>query len=200
MKIPTSFSAAAWAVAALLPLSVAASINETAVMPMQIRLAYAGPTAMYVSWNTYSQISHPTVRFGRFSWALDRTASSDVSVTYPTSTTYNNHVKITGLEPGTKYYYLPEYSNTTIPYSFTTSRVAGDQTPFTVAYVADLGLIGPDGLSTTVGVGAANPLGPHDHTTIQILEQNMPLFDFLWHCKFYFKLSQHVLIYTSFSW
>ncbi len=152
MKIPTSFSAAAWAVAALLPLSVAASINETAVMPMQIRLAYAGPTAMYVSWNTYSQISHPTVRFGRFSWALDRTASSDVSVTYPTSTTYNNHVKITGLEPG------------------------------------------------TVGVGAANPLGPHDHTTIQILEQNMPLFDFLWHCKFYFKLSQHVLIYTSFSW
>ena len=184
MKVPTLFSAAAWAVAALLPLSAFAKINETAVAPMQIRLAYAGSNAMYVSWNTYSHISHPTVRFGRFSWALDRTASSDVSVTYPTSTTYNNHVKITGLEPNTKYYYLPEYSTTNTPYSFTTSRAAGDQSPFTVAYVADLGLIGPDGLSTKVGAGAANPLGPHDHTTIQILEENMPLFDFLWHGKF----------------
>jgi acid phosphatase type 7 len=52
-----------------------------------------------------------------------------------------------------------------------TARAAGDETPFTVVIVVDLGLTGADGLSTCVGPygGAANPLGPHDLNTIQSL-------------------------------
>lgn len=72
---------------------------------MQHRLAYAGDTGMHVSWNTYSQLSKPTVRYGTSPHNLNMEASSNISVTYQTSTTYNNHVKITGLEPDTLYYY-----------------------------------------------------------------------------------------------
>ncbi|KAF8717619.1 hypothetical protein AX14_012095 [Amanita brunnescens Koide BX004] len=181
MKIPAPFLAAGWAVVAFLPFPVSAATDGSSVVPMQLRLAYAGPTGMVVSWNTYSHLSRPTIRYGRSPRALEHTASSSVSVTYPTSTTFNNHVKITGLQPNTRYYYLPEHSNTSVPYTFTTSRVAGDHTPYRVAYVADLGLMGPDGLTTHVGTGAANPLGPNDKNTVQSLEQNVPQFDFLWH-------------------
>ncbi|KAM6493398.1 Metallo-dependent phosphatase-like protein [Amanita muscaria] len=148
---------------------------------MQLRLAYAGPTGMVVSWNTFSKLSRPTVRYGREPKALAHTAFSTVSVTYPTSLTYNNHVKLTGLQPNTQYYYLPEFSNSTVPYTFKTSRAAGDDTPYTVAFVADLGLIGPDGLTTSVGTGAANPLGPNDSNTIQSIENSLSNVDFLWH-------------------
>jgi hypothetical protein len=133
---------------------------------MQIRLAYAGDTGMTVSWNTFSQLSHPSVRYGRHPKLLTEVAFSDVSITYKTSTTYNNHVKITGLEPNTLYYYQPVNSNATAPYSFKTSRLAGDEEPFTVAVAADMGLMGPDGLTTHVGNGAGHPLKPGDTNTI----------------------------------
>jgi hypothetical protein len=55
----------------------------------QIRLAYHGATGMTVSWNTFSQLSNPTVRYG-LDPSLSQTASSSVSVTYQTSLTYNN--------------------------------------------------------------------------------------------------------------
>ena len=182
MKIPASFLATGWALVTLLSFPAnAVTDNTEGMVPMQLRLAYAGPTGMVVSWNTFSHLSQPTVRYGRSPSDLDHTASSKVSVTYPTSTTFNNHVKITGLQPNTRYYYLPEHSKTSVPYTFKTSRDAGDKTPYTIAYVADLGLMGPDGLTTHVGTGAANPLGPHDKNTVQSLEQNVPQFDFLWH-------------------
>lgn len=181
MKIPASFLVAGWALVALLPFPANAETDNPSVVPMQLRLAYAGSTGMVVSWNTFSRLSKPTVRYGRSPKALDHIASSEVSVTYPTSTTYNNHVKITGLEPNTEYYYMPDHGKD--PRSFRTSRPSGDYTPYTVAYVADMGLMGPDGLTTHVGTGAANPLGPHDKNTIQSLEENIPHFDFLWHGK-----------------
>lgn len=151
------------------------------IVPMQIRLAYAGPKGMVVSWNTQSQLERPTVRYGQFPDSLIHEASSDVSVTYPTSTTYNNHVTLEHLEEDTLYYYLPENSNATEPYTFRTSRRAGDNTPFTMAVVVDMGLMGPDGLSTRVGNGAAHPLGPNDTNTIQSLEKNRDGIDFIWH-------------------
>ena len=159
----------------------AGNVNQTAVAPMQIRLAYAGPTGVVVSWNTFSKLPQPKVHYGSDPHQLTDKASSDVSVTYPTSLTYNNHVKITGLQPNTQYYYLPEHSGSSAPYTFKTGRVAGDDTPYSIAFVADLGLIGPDGLTTHVGTGAANPLGPNDITTIQSIEQNLDHVEFLWH-------------------
>jgi len=46
-------------------------------------------------------------------------------------------VVLPNLRPNTIYYYQPVNGNTT--YSFATSRVAGDQTPFTAALVVDMG-------------------------------------------------------------
>lgn len=177
MKVPRI--AASLTLAAVLLSSGSAACDD--IIPMQVRLAYAGPKGMVVSWNTFSQLERPIVHYGRFPDALIHEASSDTSVTYPTSTTYNNHVTLEDLEEDTLYYYLPEHSNTTEPYTFRTSRRAGDKTPFTMAVVVDMGLMGPDGLSTSVGKGAANPLGPNDTNTIQSLEQNLGGIDFIWH-------------------
>jgi hypothetical protein len=168
--------------------------------PVQIRLAYQGPTAMMgkyadymlydidtnkialiVSWNTFEQLTNPTVTYGTSPSALTQTASSSVSVTYATSLTYNNHVNITGLSPYTTYYYRPQYSNATTPYSFTTARAAGDTTPFTVGVVVDMGTFGSLGLSTTVGSGAANPLAPGEQTTIAALTEMIDSYEFLVH-------------------
>jgi hypothetical protein len=159
---------------------VLAQANTT--WPMQVRLAYAGPVGMTISWNTYSKMSQPTVKFGLQSTALNHTASSNVSITYATSLTYNNHVQLQGLLADTMYYYQPQPSNSSSPiYSFKTSRPAGDGTPYTAAIVVDLGLMGPDGLTTHVGTGADNPLGPSDMNTIQSLVQNNGTYDFLAH-------------------
>jgi hypothetical protein len=91
-----------------------------------------------VSWNTFEQLPNPTVSYGLSPDALDQTASSSISVTYATSLTYNNHVNITGLLAYTTYYYLPQFSNATIPYTFTTARSAGDPTPYTMGVVVDM--------------------------------------------------------------
>ena len=138
---------------------------------------------MTVSWNTFSKLSRPTVRYGSSPDALSHLATSEVSVTYPTSLTYNNHVKINGLEPDTLYYYLPQCSNSTKPYTMRTSREAGNDKPYTVAVAVDMGLMGPQGLSTKVGKGADNPLGPNDTNTMQSLQMRKSEFDFLWHRK-----------------
>lgn len=174
--------------AALLSVSASAADAENGTLPMQLRLAYAGENGMMVSWNTYSKLSHPTVFYGRMPGLLDRVASSGVSVTYETSLTYNNHVPLQGLEPGTVYYYLPQDSNATEPYSFKTSRPLGDQTPYSVAVAVDMGVMGPDGLTTHVGNGASHPLGPHDNNTIQSLQAQGADTDFLWHREFYLLL------------
>lgn len=125
--------------------------------PMQVRLAYAGPIGMTVSWNTFSQLSNPTVKYGRNLQSLDQTASSDISITYATSLTWNNHVQLQNLQADTEYWYQPQPSNSSSPvYSFRTARAAGDNTPHSVAIAVDLGLMGSDGLTTHVGTGAAN--------------------------------------------
>jgi hypothetical protein len=47
--------------------------------------------------------------------------------------------------------------------------------------VGDMGTFGPDGLSTTVGKGAANPLLPGEATSIDSLHSLKESFDFVWH-------------------
>ena len=161
-------------------------VPEDVFEPVQIRSAFAGPTGMQVSWNTFSQLpAVPTVQFGFVPEFLPFVSSPEngQSVTYPTSLTFNNHVLLTNLLPNTKYFWKPAFSNATSIFTFTTTRLKGDQTPFVTAVVVDLGLIGPDDLSTTVGKGAANPLLPGEINTIQSLQQNND-FDFIWHREF----------------
>ena len=47
--------------------------------------------------------------------------------------------------------------------------------------VGDLGTMGPDGLSTTVGKGANNPLKPGEKTTIESLDSMKTSYEFVWH-------------------
>jgi hypothetical protein len=179
-------SFASFAFSAQLPSISHVRVPEDAFEPVQIRSAYAGPTGMVVSWNTFSKLpAPPTVQFGFKSDDLPFNSSpkNGQSVTYPTSLTFNNHVRLTNLFPNTKYFWRPAFSNKTSIFSFTTAKEKGDHTPFVTAVVVDLGLIGPDGLSTTVGKGAANPLLPGEITTIQSLQQHND-FDFLWHREF----------------
>jgi hypothetical protein len=92
---------------------------------------------MTVSWNSFNKVAQPKVNYGFEPHFLPFIAESKVSVTYDTSLTYNNHVTLTNLLPDTLYYYLPEPllkdNRTTAPYSFRTSRVAGDTTPYSIA-------------------------------------------------------------------
>ncbi|KAG9310506.1 Metallo-dependent phosphatase-like protein [Chiua virens] len=142
---------------------------------------------MTVSWETHTQLESPQVWYGE-SPATVTSVATGTSTTYPSSRVYDNHVKITGLKPNTTYWYRVSNQNCAgCAYkaldTFTTAREAGDETPFTVAVVIDLGLMGADGLSTKVGPygGAANPLGPNDLNTIQSLMENKDTFDFIAH-------------------
>lgn len=154
----------------------------------QTRLAYAGPNGMMVSWNTFAHLERPTVLYGLSPHELFWVASSDVSVTYNTSLTYNNHVKITGLWPDTTYYYLPTTllktsDSTPGPYSFKTSKPAGEMDPYSIAVVVDMGTMGPEGLYTSAGTGVSpnNILKPGETNTIQSLTSAVDQFEFLWH-------------------
>lgn len=168
--------------ASLLPLVAADSDAANS----QIRIAYHGDDGMMVSWNTFDHVRRPSVFWGRSKEHLTNVASSAVSVTYPTSTTYNNHVLIKGLRPDTTYYYLPAQLNEDVcyePFNFTTSRRVGDKTPFSVAVVADLGTMGSKGLYTSAGTGVAptNVLKPGEKNTVDSLISTMGDYEFLWH-------------------
>lgn len=170
----------------------------------QTRIAYAGSTGMTVSWNTFSKIDRPTVLYGESPFALTNWATSDVSVTYNTSLTYNNHVKITGLKPDTWYYYFPtslmKNDTSAGPYKFKTSKPAGDFDPYSIAVVVDMGTMGPEGLYTSAGKGVSpnNILAPGENNTIQSLTAAVHDFEFLWHRMFCsFKLFESLLIFYS---
>ncbi|KAG6329001.1 hypothetical protein ID866_10088 [Astraeus odoratus] len=145
---------------------------------------------MTVSWSTFAQLETPQVFYGETPFDLSSVATG-YSVTYPTSRVYDNHVKITGLKPNTKYWYRVSYQNCPgcayrATDTFITARKPGDDTPFSVAVVADLGLMGRDGLSTSVGPlggskAAENPLGPRDLNTIQNLLQYKDTYEFIAH-------------------
>ena len=113
---------------------------------LNLRLAYAGSAAMYVSWNTLSQLSNLTSQV----WLGSRLHESICLIEYArhisTSLTYNNYVKITRLRPDTIHYYmpigLPKVNLTSLHYTFRTSRPARDGTSYSVAVVVDIGTTG----------------------------------------------------------
>ncbi|KAF8307934.1 Metallo-dependent phosphatase [Clavulina sp. PMI_390] len=152
--------------------------------PVQTRLAFNGDTGMTVGWNTFEQLSNPKVYYGLSPNKLSLYASSHSSITYPTSRTWSNTVKITGLLPSTTYYYKIDSTNSTVS-SFKTARVRGDQTPFTAALVVDMGVFGPDGLSTRAtsytNQTITYPLKPGEHTTIQRLVAMKDQYEFVLH-------------------
>ncbi|KKK16471.1 hypothetical protein P175DRAFT_0343449 [Aspergillus ochraceoroseus IBT 24754] len=144
--------------------------------PEQLHFNYAGDRGMIVSWNTPEKLSFPTVRYGRGP-ELDHIAFSEVSVTYPTSTTYSNHVLIKHLEPDTHYEFAVHCADEKERHQFKTSLPAGNSRPFAFAFFGDLGTMGPLGL-TTYGQKAA--LKPGEINTMQSLREFKDQFEFVW--------------------
>ncbi len=184
MKTSILLAAGCLAEYALLPSSVPANPHE----PFQHRIAYGDGepgTAVTISWNTYAEVSQPTVHYGVNPMTMTHNATGD-SVTYATSTSWSNHVPLSGLTPNTKYYYTVNDTNCyncseTPAYTFNTARSAGDMASYSVAVVVDLGTMGKQGLSDTVGKGAAGALTPNDTNTIQSLVQYQDSYDFIYH-------------------
>jgi hypothetical protein len=201
------FSNGVNAIVALVALAVPTyALNYNVSLNSQTHLAYAGPDGMMVSRNTYNQIEKPTVKYGLTPHDLDFEASSTVSVTYNTSLTYNNHVKITGLLADTTYYYMPttlmESDENTGPFSFRTSRPAGNTTPYSIAVVVDMGTFGPEGLGTTAGTGVSpnNILKPGETNTIQSITSVLSDIDFLLHRRFRASLFVKINADSVSSW
>ncbi|KAK9459060.1 Metallo-dependent phosphatase-like protein [Lipomyces oligophaga] len=174
--------------AAGLVIQVAAQINipgsvpENKVEPLQHRLAYAGPTGMTVSWNTFGSIKEPTVFYGEDPWNLDSKATGS-SRTFETSPTWAHHVKITGLKPDTTYYYTVSNTNCygcheLSAYTFKTSRPVGDYTPYSIGVVIDMGVMGPYGESVESDYPT---ITDEDSNTMQSLSRYVDGFDLLLH-------------------
>lgn len=167
--------------AAAIPMPSATPIPSNKGTPTQHRIAFAGDDGMAVSWNTYEQLTNPTVWFGTSPNSLTQTAASNISQTYQSSTTWSNHVKLSGLAQNTTYYYKVSNSDNSQVYKFTTAPKKHDPNPFTFAIVIDMGTMGPLGLSNTTGTGSGGALLPGERNTIDALKANMDEYKFIWH-------------------
>ncbi|QUC20484.1 uncharacterized protein UV8b_04725 [Ustilaginoidea virens] len=153
--------------------------------PVQQRIALNGPNSITVSWNTYMKPKQACVKYGPADCSLTQQACSPSSAqTYPTSRTWFNSVTLTNLTPGTKYCYQVVSSNSTTA-TFRSPRLAGDQTPFTINAVIDLGVYGEDGYTIEMD-HAKRDLIPSippsmEHTTISRLAKTIDDYDFVIH-------------------
>ncbi|KAH8880484.1 Metallo-dependent phosphatase [Thozetella sp. PMI_491] len=148
--------------------------------PTQQRLAFNGPNAVTVGWNTYEQLSQPCVQYGLSSSALTSQACSTSSVTYPTSRTWANSVTLTGLSSATTYYYKIVSTNSTVDH-FLSPRAAGDKTPFALDVVIDLGVYGADGFTTTKREIIPTIDPALNHSTIGRLADTVGDYEFILH-------------------
>lgn len=109
--------------------------------PTQLRLAFAGPGGIAVSWTTASALTNaPQVNYGASASELVSTATGN-SHTYGTS--YFHDVVIRNLEASTEYYYqvVADPSSTTSEIlSFTTARAAGDAAHQHILLIGDMGI------------------------------------------------------------
>lgn len=182
-SLATAFLLAACASpVAAFPMPQALPIPENKLAPVQHRLALAGEGNMAVSWNTFAQISNPQVFYGTSKDNLTSIASSNISQTFQSSSTYSNHVKLSGLEHNTTYYYKVSNTVDNYPvYSFTTPPKSSKSESFKFAVAIDLGTMGPLGLSQTTGSGAGGVLLPGERNTIDALAANLDSYDLMWH-------------------
>ena len=122
------------------------------------------------------------VQYGTSASSLSKRACSPASdsETYPSSRTYANVVKMTGLKPATKYFYKIVSTNSTT-HSFTSSRSPGDFTPITMAVTTDLGVYGQDGYTTAMKSLIPRTAPSDNHTTIARLLNTIDSYDWVIH-------------------
>lgn len=111
----------------------------------QFRLAFDGSTGVTISWSSPQEIESPIVWYGEDVTNLIE-SSPGTSTTYETAVTYDNHVTVSGLNPFTKYYYKvsgqsSDFDPVAQEFYFTAARPAGDHTEYSIAALADLGIV-----------------------------------------------------------
>ncbi|UZJ55797.1 hypothetical protein CBS101457_005117 [Exobasidium rhododendri] len=148
--------------------------------PVQQRVSFHGPESISVAWNTFQQTSKPCVQYGTSTNNMNQVACSTVSITYPSSRTWSNLVTINNLKAATVYYYKVVSTNSTVA-QFMSPRSAGDKTSFKMVTLADLGLYGLDGYTTTKRelIPQVDPV--LNHTTIGRLANTVNDYEFIIH-------------------
>ncbi|ANB11048.1 hypothetical protein AWJ20_3844 [Sugiyamaella lignohabitans] len=139
----------------------------------QFRLAYNGAEGVTVSWNSPSQINSPQVWYGEDPNNLVA-SSPGTSTTFSTATSWDNHVTIGNLKPNTKYYYrvtglADNFDVVGQNFYFTTARTTGDRTPYSIGFIADLGIV------------IGNLFGKQIPDTFDSILSARDSLDFLWH-------------------
>ncbi|KAI1167355.1 Metallo-dependent phosphatase-like protein [Nemania serpens] len=177
----------AWASAQAVGVMAGASypaIPADRTTPTQQRIAIKGPNSVAVGWNTYQQLSKPCVQYGTSSSNLGSTACSTTSITYPSSRTWGNTVTLTGLSPGTTYYYKITSTNSSVEH-FLSPRSAGDAGAFSFNAVIDLGVYGADGYTIKADNAKRDTIPLIDpslnHTTIGRLANTIDDYEFVVH-------------------
>ncbi|KAL4883141.1 Metallo-dependent phosphatase-like protein [Aspergillus karnatakaensis] len=161
------------------------ALPDDLTTPFQQRLAIYGPNSVSIGWNTYTKLDESCVEYGTSSASLDqRSCASTGPTTYPSSRTYENVVILTELAPGTTYYYQIVSGNSTVD-QFLSPRSPGDETPFAINAVIDLGVYGEDGY-TIANDHAKRDIIPTippalNHTTIGRLASTVSDYDFVIH-------------------
>ncbi|GAW11002.1 hypothetical protein ANO14919_003410 [Xylariales sp. No.14919] len=152
--------------------------------PTQQRIAIKGPNSVAIGWNTYQQLSNPCVQYGTSSNNLASLACSTTSITYPHSRTYGNTVTLSGLAPGTTYYYKITSTNSTVEH-FLSPRPAGNTGAFSFNAVIDLGVYGADGYTIKANNAKRDTIPLIDpslnHTTIGRLANTIDDYEFVVH-------------------
>ncbi|KAL4923184.1 purple acid phosphatase family protein [Aspergillus undulatus] len=185
MRFSTSFRSAPFLAACVLAKANLPAIPEDTSTPVQQRLAIYGPNSVSIGWNTYAQQEEPCVEYGTSSASLEqRACASSASTTYPTSRTYENVVVLSNLTSGTIYYYKIVSTNSSTDH-FLSPRSPGDETPFSINAVIDLGVYGEDGF-TIEGDTSKRDTIPHiqpalNHTTIGRLANTVDDYEFIIH-------------------
>jgi hypothetical protein len=139
----------------------------------QFRLAFNGPYGVTVSWSSPIQIQSPQVWYGEDPKNLIP-STVGTSSTFNTATSWDNHVSIDNLQPFTTYYYRvtgqpTDFDPQTEGFFFTTTRGAGDRSEFTIALLADLGIV------------TGNLFNKHIPATFDSLLDARTSYEFLWH-------------------
>ncbi|KAI1337957.1 Metallo-dependent phosphatase-like protein [Xylariaceae sp. FL0016] len=159
-------------------------IPQDLTTPVQQRIAVDGPNSVSVAWNTYKKLVRPCVEYGTSKLALNSQACSTSSLTYPTSRTWANEVSLPNLTPATTYYYRIVSTNSSVDHFFS-PRVAGDQTPFTMNAVIDMGVYGVDGYTIKMDQTKRDTIPSIDpslsHTTIGRLATTVDDYELIVH-------------------
>ncbi|EGX91003.1 acid phosphatase, putative [Cordyceps militaris CM01] len=153
--------------------------------PVQQRIAIDGPNSMAISWNTYEPLHQACIQWGTAAANLSNTVCADKkSVTYPSSRTWFHSVVLGHLKPATTYYYKIVGGQSAIEH-FLSPRAAGDETPFSINTIIDLGAYGQDGYTIRQNHGRRDNIAEipmsTNHTTIGRLSSTLNDYELVLH-------------------